>query len=310
MSPLQTTLKTSVSFAGTGLHTGRAVRVTVQPASAEYGIWFHRTDVSDRNPMIPARWDAVSNTELNTRLSNEDGVSVSTVEHLLAALAGCGIHNALIEINGPEVPLLDGSSAQFVVGLLSRGVRQLDAPVRAIRMLKPVSVRLGDAEATLEPSSDFEIEFSIDFADAAIGHQEKRLNMANGAFVRELCDSRTFCRKSDIDAMRERGLIVGASVTSALVVDGTEIVTPGGMRHMDEPVRHKMLDALGDLSLAGAPIFGKYTGRRAGHAMTNRVLRTLFSDPTAYELFECDDAIAARLPGAGLKRADCAQIAA
>ncbi|MDJ0639336.1 MAG: UDP-3-O-acyl-N-acetylglucosamine deacetylase [Paracoccaceae bacterium] len=307
---MQTTLKTSVSFAGTGLHTGRATRVTVQPASAEYGIWFHRTDVSDRNPLIPARWDAVSNTDLNTRISNEDGVSVSTIEHLMAALAGCGIHNALIEIDGPEVPLLDGSSAEFVSGFLARGVRQLDAPVRAIRVLKPVTVRLGDAEVTLEPSSEFEIDFAIDFADAAIGHQEKCLNMANGAFVRELCDSRTFCRKSDIDAMRERGLIVGASVTSAVVVDGTDIVTPGGMRHIDEPVRHKMLDALGDLALAGAPIIGRYVGHRAGHAMTNRVLRALFSDPSAYELFDCDTATAGRLPGAGLKRADCARIAA
>ena len=134
--------------------------------------------------------------------------------------------------------------------------------------------------------------------------------MANGAFVRELCDSRTFCRKADIDAMRERGLIVGASVTSAVVVDGSDVVTPGGMRHTDEPVRHKMLDALGDLALAGAPILGRYVGHRAGHAMTNRLLRTLFSDPTAYEMVECDAGTMARLPGAGLKRADVDRVAA
>ena len=252
--------------------------------------------------MIPARWDAVSNTDLNTRISNEDGVSVSTIEHLMAALAGCGVYNALIEIDGPEVPLLDGSSADFVDAILSRGLRQLDAPVRAVRVLKPVTVETEDAKVSLLPSDELCIDVEIDFSDAAIGHQEKTLNMANGAFVRELCDSRTFCRKADIDAMRDRGLIIGASVTSAVVVDGDNVVTPGGMRHDDEPVRHKMLDALGDLALAGGPMMARYEGHRSGHAMTNKLLRALFSDPTAYELVECDTAMAARLPGAGLRK--------
>ncbi len=260
--------------------------------------------------MIPARWDAVSDTQLCTLISNEAGVSVSTVEHIMAALAGCGIQNALVEIDGPEVPLLDGSSAQFVSAFLSRGLRKLDAPVRAIEVLKPVTVRKGEAVATLEPGTGLTMDFEIDFIDAAIGHQEKSLNMANGTFVHELCDSRTFCRKSDIDAMRDRGLIVGGSVTSAVVVDGDDVVTPGGMRHRDEPVRHKMLDALGDLALAGAPILGHYTGTRAGHAMTNLLLRALFADPTAYRLVECDDDLVARLPGAGLSREDRPAIAA
>lgn len=286
------------------------MRVVVQPASAEYGIWFRRTDVEDRDPLIPARWDSVSNTELNTRISNGDGVSVSTIEHLMAALAGCGVHNALVEIDGPEVPLVDGSSAPFVAGILARGIRKLEAPVRAIRVLRPVHVRHGDAMATLMPSRDLRIEFEIDFSDAVIGRQEKGLNMANGAFVRELCDSRTFCRKADIDAMRERGLIAGGSVSSAVVVDGEEVVTPGGMRHSDEPVRHKMLDALGDLALAGSPMLARYVGHRAGHAMTNRLLRALFADPSAYELVECDAEMTARLPGAGLRRSDSVGLAA
>jgi UDP-3-O-[3-hydroxymyristoyl] N-acetylglucosamine deacetylase len=307
---LQTTLKSSVVFTGTGLHTGEIVRVKVHPASAEYGVWFKRTDVVDGDPMIPARWDAVSNTDLNTRISNADGVSVSTIEHLMAALAGCGVHNALVEIDGPEVPLLDGSSAPFVSQILARGVQVLDAPVRSIRVLKPVSVVRGEATATLEPSEELEIDFEIDFEDKVIGQQAKQLNMANGAFVRELCDSRTFCRKADIDMMRERGLIMGGSVTSAVVVEDNEVVTPGGLRHSDEPVRHKMLDALGDLSLAGAPIMGRYVGHRSGHAMTNLLLRALFADPTNYELVECDSAMSARLPGAGVDRADSAQMAA
>ena len=291
-------------FTGTGLHTGRQVRVVIQPASAEYGIWFRRTDVEDRDPLIPARWHCVSNTDLNTRISNDDDVSVSTIEHLMAALAGCGVHNALVEIDGPEVPLLDGSSAPFVAGILARGVRKLDAPVRAIRVLRPIHVRHGEAMATLMPSDELRIEFEINFADTAIGRQEKALNMANGAFVHELCDSRTFCMKSDIDAMRARGLIAGGSVSSAVVVDGDEVVTPGGMRHSDEPVRHKMLDALGDLALSGAPVLARYVGHKAGHAMTNRLLRALFADPSAYELVECDAEMTARLPGAGLQRGD------
>lgn len=307
---MQTTIKSTVVFTGTGLHTGKSVRVAVHPASAEYGIWFRRTDINDLDPFIPARWDRVSNTELNTRISNEDGVGVSTIEHLMAALSGCGIHNALVEIDGPEVPLLDGSSAPFVSGILSRGVRKLDMPVRAIRVLRPVHVRHGNAMATLMPSDELKIEFEIDFSDTAIGHQEKALNMANGAFVHELCNSRTFCRQADIDAMRSRGLIMGGSVTSAVVVDGEKVVTPGGMRHRDEPVRHKMLDALGDLSLAGAPILGRYVGQRAGHAMTNKLLRALFADPTAFEMVECDARMTARLPGAGLNRADGAKVAA
>jgi UDP-3-O-[3-hydroxymyristoyl] N-acetylglucosamine deacetylase len=284
--------------------------MSIHPASAEYGIWFRRTDVEDRDALIPARWDCVSDTQLNTRISNNAGVSVSTVEHLMAALAGCGVHNALIEIDGPEVPLLDGSAAPYVSAILARGVQKLNAPVRAIRVLKPIMVDIGDARATLLPSNGLRIDFHIDFDDQIIGRQDKSLNMANGAFVRELCDSRTFCRKSDIDAMRERGLIVGGSVTSAVVVDGSEVVTPGGMRHSDEPVRHKMLDALGDLALAGAPILGRYVGHRAGHAVTNALLRALFADPTAFEMVECDAATVARLPGAGLSRADRVLIAA
>ena len=310
ITPLQTTLRSSLSFSGTGLHSGRAVMVQVHPASAEYGIWFRRMDVTDRNPMIPARWDAVSNTELNSRISNDDGVSVSTIEHLMAALAGCGIHNALIEIDGPEVPLLDGSSAPFVSAILARGVQKLDAPVRVLRVLRPIHVSQGTATASLLPADELQIDFEIEFSDAAIGNQKKQLNMANGAFVRELCDSRTFCRKADIDAMRQRGLIVGASVTSAVVVDGSEVMTPGGMRHADEPVRHKMLDALGDLALAGSPILGRYVGERAGHAMTNLVLHALFADPSNYEMIECDAAMAARLPGAGLRREDRTRLAA
>ena len=279
--------------------------MSVHPASAEYGIWFRRTDLDQGDCMIPARWDCVERSPLCTKLVNESGVSVSTVEHLMAALAGCGIQNALIEIDGPEVPILDGSSAQFVAAFVACGTRRLEAPSRAIRILKPVDVREGDAWARLSPAQTLEIDFHIDFDDAAIGRQQKTLNMANGAFVRELSDSRTFCRRADVDAMRASGLALGGVPgENAVVFDGNLVESGGGLRHADEPVRHKMLDALGDLTLAGAPILGRYQGHRAGHALTNKLLRALFANPDAYRMETCDADMARLLPGVGVRQAD------
>lgn len=296
---MQRTLKSPVTFTGAGLHSGKPVTMTVYPASPEYGVWFKRTDVTDRDALIPARWDAVNQSPLCTRLENAAGTSVSTVEHVMAALAGCGIHNALVELNGPEVPILDGSSAIFVRAFLQRGLAMQNRPVRAIEVLKPIEVRRGDAWARLEPAHDLTIDFHIDFEDEAIGVQHKTLHMANGSFVRELCDSRTFCRKADVDAMRSNGLALGGTLENAVVVEGDKVLSPGGLRHADEPVRHKMLDALGDLALAGAPILGRYTGHRAGHAMTNDLLRAMFADPAAFRLVACDAGKMARLPGVG-----------
>ena len=301
---MQTTIRSSATFSGNGLHSGVPATVTIKPASAEYGVWFRRTDIQDRDALIPARWDVVQKGRLCTMVENSAGVQVSTIEHILAALAGCGIHNALIEIDGPEVPILDGSAAEFVMGILNRGVQELSAPVRAIRVLKEIEVRDGEAVARLSPSDIFEISFHIQFEDAAIGQQEKRLNMANGAFVKELCNSRTFCRQSDIDAMHENGLALGGTLANAVVVDGASVMTPGGMRYQDEAVRHKMLDALGDLALAGAPLLASYSGYRAGHALTNKLVRALFADPDAFEMVQCDEDTALRLPGVGVCRAD------
>ncbi|WP_409202435.1 UDP-3-O-acyl-N-acetylglucosamine deacetylase [Sulfitobacter sp. S190] len=295
------TVKTPVRFSGTGLHSGKPATVTILPAGLHHGIWFKRTDKDLGDRMIPARWDAVNRSPLCTKLENAAGLQVSTVEHLMAALAGCGIHNALVEIDGPEVPILDGSSAPFVRGIMQRGVQVQAAPIMALEVLKDVTVQDGDARATLSPSDTLRIDFEIDFEDAAIGHQRKSLVMNNGRFARELCDSRTFCRQADVDAMQANGLALGgAAGENAVVFDGDDVVSPGGLRHGDEPVRHKMLDALGDLALAGAPILGQYTGVRAGHSLTNTLLRALFADPDAYRLVECDAAMAARLPGAGL----------
>ena len=299
---MQTSIDTSAVFVGVGLHSGLPARMVVKPAGTGFGIVFRRTDVAGVATDIPAIWDHVVPSKLCTLIQNEDGVSVSTIEHIMAALVGCGVHNALIEIDGPEVPILDGSSAEFVTGLRAAGLRELDAPVRAIRVLKPVEVSEGEAVARLEPAAGLEIDFSIDFVDRAIGKQEKHLSMANGAFVRELMDCRTFCRQADVDFMRAHGLALGGTYENAVVFDGDKILSPGGLRRADEPVRHKMLDALGDLALAGAPLLARYKGARAGHALTNKLLRALFADSTAWALETCTEGQAYTLPGAGVCR--------
>ncbi|MFW2588266.1 UDP-3-O-acyl-N-acetylglucosamine deacetylase [Sagittula sp. SSi028] len=309
---MQATLCSSITFDGVGLHSGAAVRMTVHPAPANHGIWFHRTDVVDGDAKIAARWDLVEISPLCTQIVNGAGVAVSTIEHIMAALAGCGVHNARIDIDGPEVPILDGSAVPFVRGILGVGLRSQSSRVRAVEILETVEVETPSGWARLSPSAGdqgFEMAFEIEFADAAIGRQSKRLNLANGTFVRELSDSRTFCRASDVDAMRAAGKALGGTLDNAVVVDGDKVLSPSGLRHADEAVRHKMLDALGDLALAGAPILGLYEGHKAGHAMTNMLLRALFARPGAWRLVTCDRATSARLPGAGVVRDEIPAVA-
>ncbi|MBZ4021830.1 UDP-3-O-[3-hydroxymyristoyl] N-acetylglucosamine deacetylase [Rhodobacter sp. TJ_12] len=299
---MQITLAKSVAFTGTGLHSGKPVRMVLHPATADHGITFRRTDVVGLNPRIPALWNMVTPSKLCTLIENDAGVSVSTIEHIMAALAGLGVTNALIEIDGPEVPILDGSSAPFVAQIRRAGLRALAAPLAAIRVLKSVEVSEGVATARLEPATALEIDFAIEFDDAAIGKQAKRLSMSNGAFVRELMDSRTFCRQADVDFMRANGLALGGTYENAVVVEGAKVLSPGGLRHTDEAVRHKMLDAMGDLALAGAPLLARYVGNRAGHALTNKLLRALFVDATAWQRETCSLEQVHRLPGAGVLR--------
>ncbi|SLN35197.1 UDP-3-O-[3-hydroxymyristoyl] N-acetylglucosamine deacetylase [Aquimixticola soesokkakensis] len=314
---MQTTIAKTVTFKGTGLHSGAPVVLSIHPAPANTGIWFERSDImadgSGRNARIPALWDHVVPSRLCTLIRNDDGVTISTIEHVMAALSGTGVMNARVCVSGPEVPILDGSSAPFVHSIVACGLRKLDARVRALEILKPVEIseQQGDAiaRARLEPARGLEIDFVIDFADAAIGHQSKRLNMANGAFVRELMDCRTFCRKADVDAMQANGLALGGTMDNAVVFDGAQVLSPSGLRRADEPVRHKMLDALGDLALAGLPILGRYVGERSGHAMTNGLLRAVFADPSATRIVDCDAALLKRLPGTGLKSADLRLVA-
>lgn len=305
---MQTSLQSQVTFNGIGLHSGIPVAMTVRPAPADTGIVFRRIDVTGDNE-IAALWSNVSQEALNTRIVNAEGVSVATIEHIMAALSGCGVHNAFIDIDGPEVPIMDGSSAEFVAAFVRIGLAELDAPLRAIEILREVKVARGEAVALLRPSSELYMSFSIEFPDPAIGAQSKAMSLANGAFVRELCNSRTFCRNSDVEAMRKAGLALGGSLENAVVVEGESVLTPGGLRHGNEAVRHKMLDALGDLFTAGAPIIGAYEGVRAGHALTNALLREVFSDPRNYRLVTCAPWQVARLPGAGLSARDLMAVA-
>ncbi|MCL3882640.1 UDP-3-O-acyl-N-acetylglucosamine deacetylase [Marivita sp. GX14005] len=301
---MQTTVQSAVQFQGTGLHTGRPVTMTICPAPADHGIVFERSDIRLGNARIPALWDRAHHSPLCTMIVNEAGLSVSTIEHVMAALAGCGVHNALVRVDGPEVPVLDGSAAPFVRRIMAAGVTRLSAPIRVIEILSTVEVHTAQGWARLAPGPGLTMEFHIDFEARAIGRQSKSLDLRNGTFVRELCDSRTFCRASDVDAMRAAGKALGGTMENAVVVDDDRVLTPGGLRHADEAVRHKMLDALGDLALAGAPILGHYEGHKAGHTLTNMLLREVFATKGAYRVRDCDLALAARLPGAGVDMAE------
>ena len=297
---MQTTLESSIIFSGVGLHSGKSVSLSIKPASENHGILFKRKDIEIGNPIVRARWDYVSKTTLCTRVTNEDGTAISTIEHLMAALAGCGVSNALIEIDSEEVPILDGSAAPFVKGILETGLKIISSSSRIIKITRPVMFENQFGWARLSPFKRPEMEYFIEFDDLVIGKQSKILNMSNGSFVKELCSSRTFCSNKDVENMRRNGLALGGNYSNALVVDGDKVLSPGGMRYQDEAVRHKMLDAFGDLALAGAPILGKYEGHKAGHFITNSLLRKLFSKPDCYVIENCCEDVFNLLPGSGV----------
>jgi UDP-3-O-[3-hydroxymyristoyl] N-acetylglucosamine deacetylase len=225
----------------------------------------------------------VSNTMLCTTISNDDGVRVATIEHLMAALAGCGIDNALIEIDGPEVPIMDGSSAPFVMLFECAGAVEQDAPRRAIRILKPVTVSDGDCGVTVMPGPDFSVEFEIDFNSEAVSEHSLDIRLVNGTFNESISRARTFGFMEDIDQLRAAGLALGGSLDNAVVVDGERILNEGGLRFDDEFVRHKILDCVGDFYLAGGPMLARVVAHKSGHAFNNKLLRALFADESAWE---------------------------
>jgi UDP-3-O-[3-hydroxymyristoyl] N-acetylglucosamine deacetylase len=282
----QHTLKASISCSGVGLHSGTRVTMTLHPAEPNTGIRFHRTDISGGGATVPALWSSVGDTRLNTCLTDDRGHQVRTVEHLMAALAGTGIDNALIDISGPEVPAMDGSAAPFLFLVECAGMVEQDAPRRAIKVLRRVMVRDGDKVAELLPGTGFSVEVTIDFTAAAIRRQRATLVMAGGAFKTEIGRARSFGFEQEVSALRAAGLALGGSLENAVVIssDGQRVLNEEGLRFEDEFVRHKILDAVGDLSLAGAPIIGHFRGTRCGHGINNRLLRALFADDKAWTL--------------------------
>jgi len=279
---MRRTLAAKAVFSGVGLHGGQPVRMSIEPAAPGSGIAFQRTDIAGADALIPAIYDLVSDTTLCTRLTNAAGVSVGTVEHIMAALWGCGVSDALIRLDGPEVPIMDGSSILFVDAFLDAGFVDVDQPLHVIRMLREVAVEEGGRRASLAPAPAFEIDFRISFADPVIGDQAYRLTLANGAFVSELSDCRTFGHLHEVEHLRKLGLARGGGLHNAIVVDDGRVLNPEGLRRPDEFVRHKMLDAVGDLALAGAPILGTYRGEKAGHGITNQLLHAVFAAPDAW----------------------------
>jgi len=284
---LQRALRRPTALSGVGLHSGAPVTMRLLPAAADSGIRFRRTDVRGRNPEVLARWDAVSDTMLCTTLANEDGVKVATVEHLMAALAGCGVDNAVVELDGPEVPVADGSSEPFVAAIERAGLIDQAAARRVVQVLKRVEARdAGGAWCALEPAESFSIRFEIDFDSRAVGPREASFDLGSAdSFKRELARARTFGFERDVDKLRQMGFARGGSLDNAVVIGADDrVLNPGGLRFVDECVRHKALDAVGDLALAGAPILGRLTAMRSGHGLNNRLLRTLFADASAWRL--------------------------
>ncbi len=278
----QRTLKQIAFCEGVGLHSGEPVSLILHPAPAGSGIVFKRSDVDVDKAIVAASWDNVVDTRLCSTIGNEHDVRVSTVEHLMAALSGCGVDNALIEIDGPEVPIMDGSSGPFVKLIETAGLVEQDEPRRVIRILKSVEVQVGESRAVLEPAERCSLDVEIDFKGTAVEEQALNVGFVNGAFCKELASARTFGFLHEVEAMRAAGLARGGSLDNAIVVDGAKIMNEDGLRFDDEFVRHKILDAVGDLYLAGALIVGSFSGARCGHAINNKLLHALFADEDAW----------------------------
>ena len=295
------TLRSRIGFVGIGLHTGQRIRGSLGPGDSGDGIVFRRSDLGIT---IPARHDQVVDTRLCTVLG-EGQVRIGTVEHVMAALFGHGVDDAVVELDGPEVPIFDGSAEPFQFLIDCAGIVTHPGIARGIEVMKSVRVAEGDgpdaAWAELHPTNGayFEAELSIDFQAAAIGQQWASLRVTPGAFREELAHARTFTLAGDVAKLREAGLALGGSLENAVVVDGAKVLNPGGLRSPDEFVRHKLLDVVGDLGLVGAPLSGRFVGHRTGHALNNRLLSALFADRSAWRMtggYAMADGISARLP--------------
>jgi len=290
----QRTLKSLTQAVGVGLHSGQRVEITLRPAAPDTGIVFRRVDLPEAVD-IPVSANAVTDTRLASTLSSGNA-KVHTVEHLMSACAGLGVDNLYVDITAEEVPILDGSAASFVFLLQSAGIELQDAPKRFIRITKPVEVREGEGPtlkwARLEPFDGYKLSFEIEFDHPAVNQTGQRVvfDMGSGQYKKEIARARTFGFSKDVETMRSRGLSLGGSMDNAIVVDDYKVLNADGLRYDDEFVKHKILDAMGDLYLIGKPLLTSYVAFRSGHALNNKLLRELLSQPDAYEVVTFDDA--------------------
>jgi UDP-3-O-[3-hydroxymyristoyl] N-acetylglucosamine deacetylase len=280
----QRTLKTAIRTTGVGLHTGARVELNLRPAAPDTGIVFHRVDLP-QPVTIPARAQNVGDTRLSSTL-RLDGASVSTVEHLMSALAGVGIDNLHVDVAGPELPIMDGSAGPFVFLLQSAGIAEQGADKRYLRIDQPVEVRDGDKWARFEPFAGFKLDFTIDFPHPVFGSENRHVvvDFAEHSYVKEVARARTFGFMQDVESLREAGLIQGGSLHNAVVLDETRVLNSEGLRYDNEFVKHKVLDAIGDLYLLGHPLIGQYTAFKSGHALNNALARALLARTDAFRL--------------------------
>lgn len=287
----QKTLQNAIHCVGVGLHSGKRVRMTLKPASVGTGVVFRRVDVTDKNNEIPALYTNVSDTRLNSCISNQDGVSVSTIEHLMAALSAFGISNVIVEVDASEVPVMDGSAEDYVTLIRCAGIVPQNAPQKAIRILKEVCFKDDKGvSAMLTPAENgLAIDFMIDFPQSkAIGRQEYSITLSERTFADSVAYARTFGFAQEVEMLQSIGLAKGGSLENAIVVQGDRVLNKEGLRSENEFVVHKTLDAIGDLYQLGMPIIGRFSGVKSGHAHTNQLLRQLMADKTAYEIVDLD----------------------
>ena len=278
----QQTIKESISFSGIGLHSGKQVEMKLVPAEVDHGVKFIRIDKKTNN-VIDAVWSNVSETVLSTTISNQSGIKISTIEHLMSALSGLHIDNLIIYINASEVPIMDGSSKPFVDFIENIGIKVQNKKRKLLNVKKTIEVKKDNSSVKIIPNNQFSIDFEIDFPSQLVSKQSCQLQLINGNYKTDVAAARTFGFEKDVEYLRSNGLALGGSLENAVVVGENEILNKDGLRYSDEFVRHKILDSIGDLYLAGSPIIGYFFGNKSGHHLNNQLLRKLFSDESNYE---------------------------
>jgi len=284
----QKTIKKALSFTGIGLHSGKKVKICIKPSDPDTGIVFKRVDLKENNFIYP-NFINVSNTALNTTISNNSGVRVSTIEHLMGALFGIGIDNVLVEIDNEEVPILDGSAKQFIDKILSVGLESSDKPIKIIKINKKIEFRRKDKFISIEPSKlSLDIDFQLKYQNQIIGDQRNKINVYEDDLT-EVFNSRTFCLYEDIEVIKKNGLAKGGSLDNAVVVKGEDVLNPEGLRNSKEFVNHKILDCIGDLFTSGYRMIASIKCSQGGHYFTNNLLREVFADKDNFSIIEIQE---------------------